>query len=82
MAPRLRNTLFTHILRALIEIGFIVFLFYSNLLMGEFTKTNSVHGKTLGTAISDIFTEINFFIAVVTGIIGYIVFEFLRRKFR
>ena len=25
--------------RAVIEVGFIVFLFYSNLLMGEFTRS-------------------------------------------
>jgi hypothetical protein len=81
MTGRLKNTLFTHILRALIEIGFIVFLFYSNLLMGEFTKSNNVHGKTFANALCDIFTEINLSIAITTGIIGYIVFEFLRKKF-
>jgi hypothetical protein len=29
------------ILRAVIEVAFIIFLFYSNLLMGEFTHTRS-----------------------------------------
>jgi hypothetical protein len=28
-----------HIWRAVIEVGFIIFLFYSNLLMGEFERS-------------------------------------------
>jgi hypothetical protein len=67
-------------LRAAIEIGFIVFLFYSNLLMGEFTVANG-RGKTWGVAFSDIFTGTNFAIALISGLIGYMVFEYLRRKF-
>jgi hypothetical protein len=39
--------------KAIIEIGFIVFLFYSNLLMGEFTRANG-QGKTLAFAFEDI----------------------------
>jgi len=67
------------ILRAFVEIGFIIFLFYSNLLMGEFTHANG-RGKTLAFAIHDIFTVANFEIAVVAAAIGYVVVEFLRRK--
>jgi hypothetical protein len=67
------------ILRAIVETGFIVFLFYSNLLMGEFTHTNG-HGKTLAFALNDIFTYTNFAIAVISGLVGYIFFEFLRKK--
>jgi hypothetical protein len=65
--------------RALIEIAFIVFLFYSNLLMGEFTVANG-HGKTLSAALMDIFTGANFLIAITSALIGYLVFEFLRKK--
>ncbi len=65
--------------RALIEVGFIVFLFYSNLLMGEFTHANG-QGKTLALAIEDIFTVANFEIAVISGLIGYVVFEYMRKK--
>jgi hypothetical protein len=65
--------------RALVEVAFIVFLFYSNLLMGEFTRANS-HHKTLAFALSDIVTPANFAIAIVSGFIGYGVFEFLRKK--
>jgi hypothetical protein len=65
--------------RAIIEIGFIVFLFYSNLLMGEFTRLNG-HGKTLTFAVEDIFTAANLSVAVISGLLGYIVFEYLRKK--
>jgi hypothetical protein len=60
--------------RALIEIGFIIFLFYSNLLMGEFTRANG-QGKTLAFAMKDMFTADNFVIAVICGLMGYVVFE-------
>ena len=65
--------------RLVVEVGFIIFLFYSNLLMGEFTRGNGA-GKTFAFAIQDIFTEANFAIAVVTGLIGFIAFEHLRRR--
>jgi hypothetical protein len=69
----------TAVWRAVIEVGFIVFLFYSNLLMGEFTAANG-RGKTLSAALFDIFTVANFAIALVSALIGYVVFEFLRKK--
>nr|HEV7955276.1 hypothetical protein [Candidatus Acidoferrales bacterium] len=65
--------------RAIVEIGSIIFLFYSNLLMGEFSRTNG-HGKTLAFALHDIFTGTNFVIACVSGLIGFVVFEYLRTK--
>ncbi|HZL52416.1 MAG TPA: hypothetical protein VFC37_15870 [Terracidiphilus sp.] len=65
--------------RAVIEVAFIVFLFYSNLLMGEFTVTNG-HGKSLAFALNDIFTVMNFLIAAIFALIGYVVFEYLRKK--
>jgi hypothetical protein len=67
------------IFRAIVEVGSIVFLFYSNLLMGEFTHANG-RGKTLAFAIHDIFTRTNFVIACISGLVGYVVFEYLRRK--
>jgi hypothetical protein len=70
----------TPVLRAVIEIAFIVFLFYSNLLMGEFTAGNG-RGKSLAFALNDIFTGVNFAIAIVSACIGYLVFEHLREKF-
>jgi hypothetical protein len=65
--------------RAMVEVGFIIFLFYSNLLMGEFTHTNA-QGKSLVFAIKDIFTANNFVIALISGLIGYVVVEFLRKR--
>ena len=65
--------------RAVVEVAFIDFLFYSNLLMGEFTASNG-KGKTLAFAVHDIFTRTNFLIALVSALIGYVIFEFLRRK--
>jgi hypothetical protein len=69
----------TSVLRAVTEIAFIVFLFYSNLLMGEFTASNS-HGKSMAFALHDIFTGLNFVIALISALIGYVVFEHLRKK--
>ena len=65
--------------RAVVEVAFIVFLFYSNLLMGEFTVTNGP-GKSLAFALNDIFTGTNFLIAAISSLIGYVVFEYLREK--
>ncbi len=65
--------------RALVEIAFILFLFYANLLMGEFTAS-SRHGKTLAFAMQDVLTRENFTIGLVSALIGYVVFEYLRRK--
>ena len=64
---------------ALIEVAFIVFLFYSNLLMGEFTQTNG-HGKTLAHALCDIFTFTNFTIAMIAALLGHGIFHYLRKK--
>jgi hypothetical protein len=69
----------TPLWRAVIEIGFIVFLFYSNLLMGEFTVSNA-RGRSLAFALHDIVTGTNLVIAMVSALIGYLVFEYLRRK--
>jgi hypothetical protein len=66
--------------RAVTDIGFIIFLFYSNLLMGEFTHSGMGRGRGLAWAIKDIFTEVNFAIAVIAALIGYLVVEFLRKK--
>jgi hypothetical protein len=67
--------------RAVIEVGFIVFLFYSNLLMGEFSRSGRGRAMGLSWAVADILTPANFAIGITAGLIGYIVFEFLRSKF-
>jgi len=68
------------ILQAFIEMSFIVFLFYSNLLMGEFTQSKIDGGRKFWPALMDIFSIYNFFIAIVASIIGYFVFSFLRKR--
>lgn len=67
--------------RALIEIGFIVFLFYSNLLMGEFERSGMGGKRGLAWALADVFTASNFEIAIVAATIGYLLIEFLRTRF-
>jgi hypothetical protein len=69
------------VLRALIEVGFIVFLFYSNLLMGEFERSGQGRKMGLAWAVTDILTSTNFAIAISAGLVGYVIFEFLRSKF-
>jgi hypothetical protein len=66
---------------AAIEIGFIVFLFYSNLLMGEFERSGMGQKKGIAWAIGDVVTVANFEIATIAAFIGYVLFEFLRKRF-
>jgi Trk-type K+ transport system membrane component len=68
------------VFRAAIEVSFIIFLFYSNLLMGEYTNSGNGQHKGLWWAIQDIFTGINFIMAVTLAIIGHLGFEFVRRR--
>jgi hypothetical protein len=66
--------------RAIIEVGFIVFLYYSNLLMGEFEGSGQGRVKGLMWALHDIVTKFNFTIAIVSALIGYLVVELLRKR--
>ena len=47
--------------------------------MGEFTRVNE-RGKSLAFAVRDIFTAANFVVACISGLIGYVVFEFFRKR--
>jgi len=67
--------------RAVVEVAFIIFLFYSNLLMGEFERSGMGQTRGLAWAVRDIFTAANFGIAMIAALIGYVFFEFLRKKF-
>ena len=67
--------------RAVIEVGFIIFLFYSNLLMGEFERSGIGQRRGVAWAILDVFTAANFAIAMIAALVGYILFEFLRNRF-
>jgi len=70
-----------NIWRAIIEVTFIIFLFYSNLLMGEFERSGMGEKRGLAWAMKDVFTSLNFGIALIAALIGYVLFEFLRKKF-
>ncbi len=67
--------------RTFLEVGFILFLFYSNLLMGEYTHSGLGQKNGLLWAIEDIFTWANFAIAIILALIGYLVIELLRKRF-
>jgi hypothetical protein len=67
--------------RAVIEVGFIVFLFYSNLLMGEFEHSGKGMEMGLAWALADIFTPANFAMAIAAALTGYVVVESLRSRF-
>jgi hypothetical protein len=67
-------------LRAITEIGFIIFLFYSNLLMGEFGHSGMGRKMGLAWAVRDIFTAANFVIALTAALVGYVVVEILRNR--
>jgi len=66
--------------RIILEVSFILFLFYANLLMGEFTHSGMGQKNGLIWAIQDIFTITNFIIAILLAFVGYIVFEILRKR--
>ncbi|MGB7599005.1 MAG: hypothetical protein WBM24_01770 [Candidatus Sulfotelmatobacter sp.] len=69
-----------NIWRAVIEVAFIVFLFYSNLLMGEFERSGMGSRRGIAWALRDVFTVANFSIALIAAFIGYMLFEFLRKR--
>jgi len=70
----------TTIYRIIIEVGFIIFLFYANLLMGEFSGTGQGTNNGLMWAIHNIFTASNFLIAIIAALIGHLVFGYIRKK--
>jgi hypothetical protein len=67
-------------LRAAVEMASIVFLFYANLVMGEFTHSGVARDRGLVWAIRDVVTPMNFAIAAIAALIGYLLFEYLRER--
>jgi hypothetical protein len=49
--------------------------------MGEFERSGMGRKRGLAWAIGDVLTASNFEIAMIAALIGYVFFEFLRRKF-
>jgi hypothetical protein len=66
--------------RGLVEGGFIIFLFYANLLMGEFERSGMGERRGLVWALEDIFTARTLVIAAIAAIVGYAIAEFLRKR--
>jgi hypothetical protein len=66
--------------RATVESAAIVFLFYSNLLMGEFERSGMGQRRGLVWAIGDIVTVTNLAIALIAALIGHVILEFFRRS--
>jgi hypothetical protein len=75
-----RRKKLTFFWRSILEVWFIIFLFYSNLLMGEFEHSGAGEKKGLLWAINDIFTIQNFTIAIIFALIGYLVLEYFRKR--
>ena len=66
--------------KLLVEVAFIMLLFYANLLMGEYEHSGIGYTKGFAFAVKDIFTIPNFIIGIISAFIGYLIFEFLRNK--
>jgi len=49
--------------------------------MGEFERSGMGQKRGLAWAIADVFTSADFEIAALAALVGYIVFEFLRKRF-
>jgi hypothetical protein len=64
-----------------IEVGFIMFLLYSNLLIGKFVHSGMAQDRGLTWALVDIFTMANFAIAAIAAMIGCVLVELLRNRF-
>jgi hypothetical protein len=65
--------------RAAVEIGFIMFLFYSNLLMGDLSRSGEKHGHSLAWAMRDVLTQENLAIGLAAAVIGFGLVELLRK---
>ena len=62
------------------EMAFVIFLFYSNLLMGEYERSGAGQKGGLLWAVRDVLTFVNFEIAVLAALISYVLFEYLRKR--
>ncbi len=68
------------LLRTILEMSFIIFLFYSNLLMGQYNFGHTLADRSIISALHNIFTLDNFLIAVVAAFIGHVAFDQLRKR--
>lgn len=74
-------TLSRKLLLALAEIGFIMFLFYTNLLMGQFMRGRiAEHAANIITVLYDVITPANALIGFIGAVIGYFCIEGIRKR--
>ena len=75
-----RRKKLTYFRRSILEVCFVIFLFYSNLLMGEFEHSGLGQKNGLLWSLKDIFTLPNFTIAIIFALFGYLILEFFRKR--
>lgn len=63
---------------ATLEVAFIIFLFYSNLLMGEYNSSGQGQIKGFLWAIAEVVTVPNFIIAIISATVGHFFFDYMR----
>ncbi len=66
---------------SLIEMSFIIFLFYSNLLMGQYNLGHDFAQRPIFEAMKNVFTIDNFGVAVTAAFIGHVAFDSMRKRF-
>jgi hypothetical protein len=66
--------------RAIIEMTFILFLFYANLLMGQYNLGHSFANRSIVEACRNIFTIENAIIGVVAAFVGHVAFDHIRKR--
>jgi hypothetical protein len=71
---------YRNIRRALLEMAFIIFLFYSNLLMGQYNLGHRFSDRTMLEALKNIFTFDNFVIAAAAAFVGHVAFDYIRKR--
>ena len=75
------QTFSRRLLLALAEISFIVLLFYTNLLMGEFTRfRRAQQAASIMAVLNDLFTPTNALIGLLGAVIGYFCIEGIRKR--
>jgi len=65
---------------ATLEVAFIIFLFYANLLMGMYNRSGQGLTKGLLWSIEEILTVPNFIIAIISATVGHFFFDYLRKN--
>ncbi len=60
--------------------GFIIFLFYSNLLMGQYNKGHDFAQRPILDAMRNIFTVDNFGLAIIAAFVGHVFFDRIRKR--